>query len=92
LVDKERSALIIDVCTCAYVPILEINRAREKKLPHVKPVPQHCLIGQSGGTALHVATRRNHLDIVKLLLTHGADPNIQRKLKHQIVLQFLMKV
>jgi ankyrin repeat protein len=31
----------------------------------------------SGETPLHVASRRGHVEIVKLLLEHGADPNIR---------------
>lgn len=27
------------------------------------------------GTALHAATMQGHLEVVKLLLSHGADPN-----------------
>ena len=36
----------------------------------------------SGNTALHMACANGHLDIVKLLLKHGANPNALNKSKN----------
>ena len=35
------------------------------------------LVLQSGKTALHVAARNNHVDVVTKLLEDGADPNVK---------------
>ena len=36
-----------------------------------------------GSTALHVAVVHGHLHLVKVLLSQGADPNLQTRSKHQ---------
>jgi hypothetical protein len=41
-----------------------------------KDVDINALGGRSHSTALHVSTFRDHMDIVKMLLERGADPNI----------------
>ena len=40
---------------------------------------------QEGTTALILASANNHIEIVKELLSKGADPNSRRKVKHNTV-------
>jgi hypothetical protein len=41
-----------------------------------KDIELNALGGRAISTALHVATYRNHIDVVKILLVRGADPNL----------------
>ncbi|CZR56742.1 related to ankyrin [Phialocephala subalpina] len=41
-----------------------------------KGIDINALGGRAHSSALHVATFRDHIDVVKLLLEHGADPNL----------------
>jgi len=41
-----------------------------------KDVDLNALGGRAISTALHVATYRDHIDVVRLLLERGADPNL----------------
>jgi hypothetical protein len=45
-------------------------------LEREKNIDVNALGGRSHSTALHVSTFRDHMDIVKMLLEKGADPNI----------------
>jgi ankyrin repeat domain-containing protein 50 len=44
-----------------------------------KDVELNALGGRAHSTALHVATYRNHIEVVKILLDKGADPNLCNK-------------
>jgi len=44
-----------------------------------KNIELNALGGRAVSTALHVATYRNHIDVVKILLDLGADPNLRNE-------------
>lgn len=45
---------------------------------------------QSGETALHVAARYGHADVVQLLCSFGSNPNFQDKVRHGSQSHFLL--
>ena len=51
---------------------------------HLKPIFVHNYILQTGETALHLASVRGHVDVVRLLVKAKADTNIVEKVQLKI--------
>ena len=51
---------------------------------HLKPIFVHNYILQTGETALHLASARGHVDVVRLLVEAKADTNIVEKVQSKI--------
>ena len=65
-------ANFIEACSKGDVGVLRGLLANDPSLARVEMDTPH---GYRGWTGLHEAARRGHLDAVRLLLEHGADPN-----------------
>jgi ankyrin repeat protein len=65
------AAVFFDACAKGDIAVLRDLFAQDPSLVNLtNPAAQH-----SGWTGLHTAAQRGKLDVVRLLLQHGADPN-----------------
>jgi hypothetical protein len=60
-----------------YAASFGLTEIVELILESEKDIEINALGGRAHSTALHVGTYRNHIEVVKLLLARGADPNIR---------------
>lgn len=69
------TASFFEACAKGDVQALQAMLANDSGLVHLsQPDAPH-----SGWTALHTAAKHGHMDVVRLLLKHGADPNAREE-------------